>query len=69
MELDTGLPSIRKIQEFIRTKQQLELKLSTGDAIVGRVLWQDAQYLCSVDASEVQTVITRSAIVYFKPMG
>ncbi|MDY6939682.1 MAG: RNA-binding protein hfq [Cyanobacteriota bacterium] len=69
MELDTGLPSIRKIQEFIKTKQQVELKLSTGDAIVGRVLWQDPQYLCSMDASDVQTIVTRSAIVYLKPVA
>jgi host factor-I protein len=68
-EFDTGLPSIRKLQGFIKDKTQIELKLVTGDVLTGNLLWQDVQYICLVDNTEQQTLIARSAVVYFKAIG
>lgn len=65
-EFDTGLPSIRKLQGFIKDKQPIELKLVTGDVMTGQLFWQDAQYFCLIDGAEQQTLIARSAVVYFK---
>jgi host factor-I protein len=68
-EFDTGLPSIRKLQGFIKDKNPIELKLVTGDVMTGKLFWQDAQYFCLMDDSEQQTLIARSAVVYFKAVG
>jgi host factor-I protein len=65
-EFETGLPSIRLIQSYIKDKQQIELKLLTGDLLVGRIFWQDHNCLCLLDASEQQILISRPAIAYLK---
>jgi host factor-I protein len=66
-EFETGLPSVRLIQSYIKDKQQVELKLITGDLLVGRIFWQDHACMCLLDASEQQILISRSALVYLKP--
>ena len=66
-EFDTSLPGIRQIQNYIKDKQEVELKLITDDLIVGKILWQDANSLCLVDHYNQQTLIWRQALVYLKP--
>ena len=66
-EFETGLPSIRLIQSYIKDKEQVEIKLMTGDLLAGRIFWQDHSCICLVDASETQILISRSAIAYIKP--
>ncbi len=65
--MDTGLPSIRIVQTLIKEGSEVELKVATDDLIVGKILWQDPQYLCVVDHYNQQTIITRQAIVFMKP--
>ncbi|MEZ2237733.1 RNA-binding protein hfq [Microcoleus sp.] len=65
-EFETGLPSVRLIQNYIKDKQQIELKLVTGDLLVGRIFWQDNNCLCVLDASEKQILVSRQAIAYIK---
>jgi host factor-I protein len=66
-EFETGLPSVRLIQSYIKDKQQVELKLMTGDLLVGKIFWQDHTCICLLDASEQQILIWRSALAYLKP--
>jgi len=66
-EFDTGLPSVRQVQDFIKDKQEVELKLSTDDLIVGKIIWQDASCLCVVDHYDQPTLIWRQALIYLKP--
>ena len=66
-EFETGLPSVRLIQSYIKDKEQLEIKLMTGDLLAGRIFWQDNNCICLLDASEKQILISRSAIAYIKP--
>lgn len=66
-EFDTGLPSVRQVQGFIKDKQEVELKLSTDDLLVGKILWQDHNCLCLVDHYEQPTLIWWQALVYLKP--
>ncbi len=68
-EFETGLPSVRLIQSYIKEKQQIELKLVTGDLLVGRVFWLDNSCICLLDASEKQILISRQAIAYIKATG
>ncbi|WP_293333531.1 RNA-binding protein hfq [Microcoleus sp. CAWBG58] len=66
-EFETGLPSVRLIQSYIKDKEQLEIKLMTGDLLAGKIFWQDHSCICLLDASETQILISRSAIAYIKP--
>lgn len=66
-ELDTGLPSIRLIQSLIRDGREVEIKLLTDDLVVGKVLWQDPDYLCVIDHYNQQTLVFRPAIAFIKP--
>ena len=64
-EFDTGLPSVRHIQSFIRDQNTVELKLLTGDVFTGLVVWQDANAVClSVDGEPVR--IMRAALAHVK---
>jgi host factor-I protein len=66
-EFNTDLPSIRKVQDFIKEKQEVELKLITDDLIVGKLLWQDHNCFYLVDQYEKPILIWRQALVYLKP--
>ncbi|MEL6493199.1 MAG: RNA-binding protein hfq [Cyanobacteria bacterium J06634_6] len=63
---DTGLPSIRQIQNLIRDKKTVEVKLMTGDTLAGAVSWQDANAVCVKDASGQDTILMRGAIAYIQ---
>jgi host factor-I protein len=66
-EFDTGLPSVRQVQELIKDKQEIELKLVTNDLLVGKILWQDINCICLTDGSEQSILVWRQAIAYLKP--
>ena len=66
-EFDTGLPSVRQVQDFIKDKQEVELKLSTDDLLVGKIIWQDSSCLCLVDHYDQPTLVWRQALIYLKP--
>jgi host factor-I protein len=63
--LNTSLPSIRRIHATIRDKNEVEIKLMTGDLLKGRILWIDDQCLC-LDTSGSKTVIWQHAIAFIK---
>ena len=65
-EFETGFPSVRQIQQWITDQQGVEIKLLTGDILVGTLIWQDPQCLCLKDASGQQIVAWRQAIAYHK---
>ena len=58
-EMNTGLPSIRQLQTLIRDGQAVEVKLSTGDVLTGKLRWQDTDCLCVVDDQAQATIIWR----------
>jgi host factor-I protein len=66
-QFDTGLPSVRQVQSYIQDKQEVELKLTTDDLLVGRLVWQDPNCLCLVDQYEQPTLVWRQSLVYLKP--
>jgi host factor-I protein len=66
-EFDPGLPSIKLVQTYILNKQEVEIKLTSDDLLVGRIVWQDLNCLCLVDHYEKQTLVWRQALVYLKP--
>ena len=65
-EFNTDLPSIRQIQNFIKDKKKVELKLITEDTLVGKIMWQDDNCLCLSDQYQQLTLIWLQGIVYLK---
>ena len=43
--LDTSLPSVRHIQELIRTRALVRLELLNGQELGGTIKWQDSHFL------------------------
>ncbi len=68
-EFDTSLPSIRQVQNLIKETNSVELKLTTGDVIVGKILWQDLQCMMLTDDSNQKYTVWKQAIAYMKPQG
>jgi host factor-I protein len=69
-ELDINQPSTRQMQQIIKEKSSLEIKLVTGDVFNGQLTWQDTDYFCLLLAGDKsKIVINRSAVVYIKPQG
>jgi host factor-I protein len=65
-EFDTALPGVRQVQNYIKEKQEVELKLATDDLVVGKILWQDADSLCIMDHYNQEILVWRQALVYLK---
>ena len=66
--INTSLPSVRLLQGYIRHKQPVEIKLITGDLLLGTLNWLDANGLnLQVDDSGI--MVWYSALVYLKPVG
>jgi host factor-I protein len=65
-ELDTGLPSTRQIQNLVRTKQDVEVKLLTGDLIHGQLRWQDPQCIAVATGDGAVLQIWFHAIAFVK---
>jgi host factor-I protein len=66
-QFDTGLPSVRLVQDYIKDKQEVEVKLTSDDLLVGRLVWQDPDCLCLLDQYEQPTLVWRQSLVYLKP--
>ena len=66
-EFDTALPGVIQVQNYIKNKQEVELKLVTDDLVVGKITWQDTDSICVVDNNNQQTIIWRHALVFLKP--
>ncbi len=67
-EFDTGLPSIRLVQNYIKEKKTVEVQLTTGEKLSGQLLWQDAACFCLQDEGE-PTLIWRHSVVYLHPQS
>ncbi len=66
-KFDSGLPSVRQVQNLIKGKTPVEIKLLTGDSLVGIIRWQDANGLGLIDDSQRSTIILLPAIAYIAP--
>lgn len=68
-KFDSGLPSVRQVQNLIKSKTPVEIKLLTGESLMGIIRWQDTDGLGLIDESERSTIIRLPAIAYISPQG
>jgi host factor-I protein len=66
-ELDINQPSTRQIQQLVKDKAALEIKLVTGDVFNGQLLWQDTDYFC-LEVGGQKVILSKPAVAYIKPM-
>jgi host factor-I protein len=67
-ELDINQPSTRQIQQLIKDKSRLEIKLVTSDVLSGELFWQDTDYFCLTQADGSKVIVGKSAVAYIKPL-
>jgi host factor-I protein len=66
-EFQTGLPSVRHIQGYIKAGEAVEIKLLTGDTLMGTIRWLDVNCLCLIATDERSLLVWLHAIAYMKP--
>lgn len=65
-DFDVALPSIKQLQALIKEGKQVEVKLLSGDLLNGKVVWQDQNCLCIMDANNESTTVWQHALAYIK---
>lgn len=63
---NTGFPSVRQIQTFVKNKTSVEIALTTSQTLQGVILWQDQNCVCLSNSSKEKFLIPHHAIVYVK---
>ena len=48
------------------TSRPVEVKVTTGDTLVGSLIWQDANAICVKGTDGQDTILMRGAIAYIK---
>lgn len=66
-EFQTGLPSVRHIQGYIKESEAVDIKLLTGDVLRGKIRWLDVNCLCLITSGERSLLVWLHAIAYMKP--
>ena len=68
-KLDTTLPSVRHIQELIRTRTVVSLCLVSGQEVEGVIKWQDMHFLAvRQSATQPLVMINREAITLLRAL-
>jgi host factor-I protein len=63
---NTGSPSVRQIQNFIKNKTTIEIGLITSENEEGIILWQDQNCFCLQNREKEKILIWTQAIAYVK---
>jgi host factor-I protein len=66
-EFQVSLPSVRQLQSLITEKTKVEIKVSTGDLLIGKIIWHDTNCLCMQDHDGQSVIIWKQGIVFLKP--
>ena len=67
--LDTSLPSVRHVQDLIRSRAQVKIQLIGGEELEGTIKWQDTLYFAlRQDASRPLVLISREAVALVRAL-
>ena len=68
--LDTSLPSVRHLQELIRTATVVTVRMRGGVELEGTLKWQDSEFLAlSQDPNAALVLLNRDAVVLLRGLG
>jgi host factor-I protein len=63
--LNTSLPSTRRIQNLIREKAEVQIKLITGEQLAGTILWLD-EHCIALGMGDSTSILWIHAIAYLR---
>jgi host factor-I protein len=64
LEMNTNLPGVRLLQQWIREKQELRIQLVDGSALEGYLQWQDPEFLALIaEGKGLPELLSRSHVV------
>jgi host factor-I protein len=67
--LDTSLPSVRHVQELIRSRTMVHVLMVGGQELAGTLRWQDNQFLAlRQDSSLPLVLINRDSIAVLRAL-
>ena len=67
--LDTSLPSVRHVQELIRNRTMVNVRMVGGHELEGTIKWQDNQFLAlRQDISMPLVLINRDSIAVLRAL-
>jgi host factor-I protein len=66
-EFQQALPSIRQVQNLISDKTRVGLKVTTGDLLTGKLIWQDTNCLSIQEDGAAAILVWKRAIVFIQP--
>lgn len=67
--LDTSLPSVRHVQELIRNRTMVNVRMVGGEEMEGTIKWQDNQFLAlRQDSSLPLMLINRDSIAVLRAL-
>jgi host factor-I protein len=68
--LDTSLPSVRHLQDLIRTATVVTVRMRGGVELEGTLKWQDSEFLAlSQDPNAPLVLLNRDAVVLLRGLG
>jgi len=68
--LDTSLPSVRHLQDLIRTATVVTVRMRGGVELEGTLKWQDSEFLAlSQDPNGSLVLLNRDAVVLLRGLG
>jgi len=68
--LDTTSPSVRHLQELIRSRSLVHIELTPGQTLVGTIRWQDHQFIAiRQDPTLPLVLINRDKVVLLRALG
>ena len=68
-ELDTSLPGVRLLQQWIRQRRTISIQLASGLELQGRLLWQDSEFLALLLAgAERPEPLARGRVERIRPL-
>ena len=67
--LDTTLPGVRLLQQWIRQRRQLRISMANGRELQGRLLWQDPEFLALLPPNRQRPdLLVRARIELISPV-
>jgi host factor-I protein len=67
--LDTSSPSVRHLQDLIRSRSLVHIELNGGQSLTGTVKWQDHQFLAiRQDPDQPLVLVNREMVVLLRSL-
>jgi host factor-I protein len=68
--LDTSSPSVRHLQDLIRSRSLVHIEMSGGQTLTGQIKWQDHQFIAlQPDPTLPLVLVNRERVALLRSLG